>query len=136
MSKPIDLRKQYLKLAYEQLNPTANDLNSLQQVLVNWFCFKFNTTPNDPRLLGMRLDELLVLRMMHEINDKPAVLEEITVGSSQEDYEEWLKHEMGEGYKPMDQMVAEAEEQEREELDLAEALPDRIDTDFKSVQGG
>jgi len=133
MSKP-DLRKQYLKLAYEQLNPTSNDLTSLQQVLTNWFCFQFNTTPNDERLLKMHLDELLVLRMMHEIREKPAVVEEIQSGFA--DYEEWLKDQMGDNYKSTEQLVADAEKIEEEERKLAETLPNRIDTDFSAVKGG
>lgn len=131
MSKP-DLRKQYLRLAYEQLNPTANDPAALEQVLVNWFCLKFNTTPNDPRLLGFRLDELILFRMMNEIHEKPAVLNEI---HTNDEYEKWLQSEMGVDYKSVDQMVADQEEIEKEEAVLAESLPDRIETDFKKIRG-
>jgi len=132
MSKP-DLRKQYLQLAYDQLNPKDSNLKALEQVLTNWFCLKFNTTPNDERLLGFRLDELLLFRMMHEIYDRPSVMEEI--GPQGDEYEEWLKKEMGEDYKSMDQEIAQAEKLEAEEKALSEALPDRIETDFSSVQG-
>lgn len=132
MSK-LDLRKHYLQLAYDQLNPRSNSIESLQQVLVNWFCFKFNTTPNDQRLLGMRLDELLLLRMMNEIHDRPSVVEEI--GSQGDEYEEWLKREMGDSYKSADQMVSDHERLEEEEKILTESLPERVITDFNSVRG-
>ena len=94
---------------------------------------KFNTTPNDERLLGMRLDELLLFRMMHEIHDRPSVIEEI--GPQGDEYEDWLKKEMGEEYKSMDDMVAQQEQIEAEEKAIAETLPDKIETDFSSVQG-
>lgn len=132
MSK-LDLRKQYLKLANEQLNPVGNDFKALEQVLTNWFCLKFNTTPNDDRLLNMRLDELLLFRMMHEIHDRPSVLEEI--GPQGDEYEEWLRNEMGADYKSMDQMVAQHEKLEADEQTIAETLPDKIETDFSSVRG-
>lgn len=132
MSK-LDLRKQYIQLAYDQLNPKGNDLKALEQVLTNWFCLKFDTTPNDPRLMGMRLDELLLFRMMHEIHDRPSVLEE--VGPQADEFEEWLKNEMGDGYKSVDQMVVDHEKLEQEEKKLAEEFPDRIDTDFKATRG-
>lgn len=132
MSK-LDLRKQYLQLANHQLNPSGNDFRALEQVLTNWFCLKFNTTPNDERLLGMRLDELLLFRMMHEIHDRPSVLEEI--GPQGDEYEEWLKNEMGNDYKSMDDMVASQEKMDSDEKQLAENLPDKIETDFGSVRG-
>ncbi len=129
MSKP-SLRKQYLQLAYDQLNPKGSNLKALEQILVNWFCFKFQTTPNDERLLAMRLDELLLFRMMHEIHDTPSVIDEI--GPQGDEYEEWLKKEMGDSYKSTEQMVESQEKLEEEEKAIAESLPDRIDTDFKS----
>lgn len=132
MSK-LDLRKQYLKLAYDQLNPKENSLKALEQVLTNWFCLKFSTTPNDERLLGMRLDELLLFRMMHEIHDRPSVIEEI--GPQGDEFEEWLKKEMGEDYKSMEQEVEQAEKLEAEEKAILDTLPDKIETDFSSVQG-
>lgn len=132
MSK-LDLRKQYLKLAYDQLNPKENSFKALEQVLTNWFCLKFNTTPNDERLLGMRLDELLLFRMMHEIHDRPSVIEEI--GPQGDEFEEWLRKEMGEDYKSMEQEVEKAEQLEAEEKAIADTLPDKIETDFSSVQG-
>lgn len=132
MSK-LDLRKQYLQLAYDQLNPKGNDFAALEQVLVNWFCLKFNTTPNDERLLGMRLDELLLFRMMHEIHDRPSVLEEI--GPQGDEFEEWLKREMGDEYKSVDEMIQAQEKLDEEEKQIAESLPDKIDTDFSSVRG-
>ena len=132
MSK-VDLRKQYIQLAYDQLNPKGNDLKALEQVLTNWFCLKFNTTPNDERLMGFRLDELLLLRMMHEIHDRPSVLEEI--GPQADEFEDWLKKEMGEDYKSMDQMIDQQEKLEAEEKAIAETLPDKVETDFNAVQG-
>jgi len=129
----VNLRKQYLQLANQQLNPAGNDLKALEQVLMNWFCFKFNTTPSDERLLAMRLDELLLLRMMHEIHDRPSVLEEI--GPQGDDYEEWLMQQMGTEYKSVDQMIRHQEGLDDEEKAIAEALPDRIDTDFSKVRG-
>lgn len=132
MSK-LDLRKQYLQLAYHQLNPKENTLKALEQVLVNWFCLKFTTTPNDARLLGMRLDELLLFRMMHEINDRPSVLEEI--GPQGDEYEEWLKKEMGVEYKSAEDMVVSHEQLEEQEKTIAESMPARIDTDFTAIKG-
>lgn len=131
MSK-LDLRKQYLQLAYDQLNPKTNDLKALQQVLVNWFCFKFSTTPNDERLLSFRLDELLLFRMMNEIHDTPGIIQEI--GSNGDEFEEWLKTQMGPDYKSTEDMIADQEKLEKEEKLLAEALPDRIATDFSSFK--
>lgn len=126
MERKTDLRKQYLLLANEQLNPKANDLKALEQVLINWFCMKFETTPNDPRLLGMRLDELLLFRMMHEIQDRPSVLMEIEA----DDHETWLKKEMGDDYRTAEQLTDDHVALDKQEAQLAETLPDRIDTEL------
>ena len=131
MSK-LDLRKQYLKLAYEQLNPSSNDFSALEQVLVNWFCLKFNTTPNDPRLLNFRLDELMLFRMMNEIHERPGVLQEI---QTDDEYEQWLKHEMGDQYQSMKDMAEGITTENKLDEEVAKSLPSRIETDFRKVQG-
>lgn len=133
MSKP-DIRKRFLQLAYAQLNPSLGDLDGLEQALVNWYCFQYNVPPNDDKLLSMTLEELMVLRQMHNLKDNPHLAEELN--SSAQDFEEWLKKEMGDDYVSPEEMISRAEaleKQEQEEVDsLTKELPDVITTDFSN----
>jgi len=132
-TKPkVDIRKRFLELAYAQLNPQLNSIDGLEQTLVNWYCFQYNVPPNDDKLLGMTVEELLVLRQMHNLRENPHLGEELR--SDAGSYEEWLRKEMGEEYMSPEEMVAKAEEQEKkdkeEEEQLAKQLPDVVTTDF------
>lgn len=131
MSK-IDIRRRFLELAYKQLHPDLTTLDGLEQALKNWYCFQYNVPPNDDKLLDMTVEELLVLNQMHKLRAEPALAEEI--GGAANEYEEWLKKEMGDGYVSIEDMVANAElqeEAERKEIeDLAKDLPSVITTDF------
>lgn len=133
MSK-LDVRKRFLQLAYAQLNPALSDLEGLEQALVNWYCFQYNVPPNDDKLNSMTLEELLVLRQMHNLRENPHLVEELN--SDKGSYEEWLKKEMGEDYMSMDDMVSETEAMEKAEKEtvekMAQDLPDVITTDFSN----
>jgi len=127
----IDVRKKFLRLAYEQLNPKLDSLDGLQQALINWYCFQYNTPPNDQRLLSMTLEELLILQQMHKIKENPQLADE--VNPDYEDYETWLKREMGQDYVDEEAMIQKALAVEAEEKALAEKLPEKIHTDFTKI---
>lgn len=132
MSK-FDIRKRFLKLAYDQLNPNITSLDGLEQALKNWYCFQYNVPPNDDKLLDMTLEELLILNQMHQLKDNPHIADEI--GRESDGYEDWLKKEMGDSYVSMDDMVTQAELLEREEKEFLKKneLPEIIKTDFSST---
>ena len=134
MSK-LNIRKRFLQLAYNQLNPSINSIEGLDQALTNWYCFQYNVSPLDDKLLSMTTEELLVLQQMHQLRENPHLADEIT--SEAQSYEDWLKQEMGEEYITTEQMIESVEELDKEEAEIAAELkakyPDRITTDFASV---
>jgi hypothetical protein len=133
MSK-FDIRKRFLKLAYDQLNPNITSLDGLEQALKNWYCFQYNVPPNDDKLLEMTLEELLILNQMHQLKDNPHLADEI--GREADGYEEWLKKEMGENYISEDDMVKKTEMLEKEEKEFLqknkEKFPDTVSTNFSN----
>lgn len=134
MSKKPDIRKRFLKLAYDQLNPDLSTVEGLQTALMNWYCFQYNVPPNDDKLLEMTLEELLVLNQMHKLKENPSLAEEI--GSNSDDYEDWLKEQMGEDYVNPDEMIKAAEDlEESERKEALEKYPDVVTTDFSKVNG-
>lgn len=134
--KKFDIRKRFLKLAYEQLNPNLGTIEGLEQALTNWYCFQYNVPPNDDKLLDMTVEELLVLNYMHKLKDNPHLADEISSESG--DYEDWLKKEMGDNYTSIEDMVKDAEKLDQEDKELmtkmANELPDRITTDFTKLE--
>jgi len=134
--KKYDVSKRFLKLAYDQLNPNLATFDGLEQALSNWYCFQYNVPPNDDKLMSMTLEELLILRQMHRLREEPNLSEELNPDA--ENYEEWLKREMGEDYQSPEEMIALAQAAEEEDLREVEAVknqyPDKITTDF-SVLG-
>jgi len=134
--KPTDIRKRFLRLAYEQLNPNLGTIEGLEQALTNWYCFQYNVPPNDDKLLEMTVEELLVLHQMHRIRENPHIVDEIT--SENENYEEWLKKEMGDDYASPDEMAEQVEALNKEEKEFAEKVrkeyPEVITTDFTKLE--
>lgn len=137
MSKKIDVRKRFMKIAYDQLNPDLSSLDGLEQTLVNWYCFQYNVPPNDDKLLSMTLEELLVLNQMHRIHDNPELAEEFD--PKFKSYEDWLKAEMGDDYVSDEDMIAQMEAYEREEKEIEkeilETYPESITTNFPGTEG-
>lgn len=129
----VDVRKRFLQLAHSQLNPKSIGIENLEQALCNWYMFQYNVPPNDDKMLSMTLEELFVLRQMHNLRDNPQLAEELD--SSQGSYEEWLKKEMGDEYESPEELLAREEEQEKiakeEEDRLIKDLPTMITTDFR-----
>ena len=123
------------KIADNLVNGEANSLEGIQQKLITWFCFNFNTTPNDDRLLDMTLEELIVFYLMYRIKDDPSY----TSHEEQDEYEEWLKEEMGENYNSEEDMMKAHEEEDKKEKQELEKIkskyPDKITTDFENFQG-
>ena len=133
MSK-FDIRKRFLKLAYDQLNPNITSLDGLEQALKNWYCFQYNVPPNDDRLLDMTLEELLILNQMHKLRENPALTDEL---DSDNNYEDWLRKEMGKDYISQEDMLKQAEELDKHEKEFLEKnkdkFPSSIKTDFSDI---
>jgi hypothetical protein len=134
----------FLRIADAHVNADTSTFDGLERQLKAWFAFKYNTTLEDPRLLDMTLEELLVLHQMHRVKDNPEVIEEV-FNPEVKSFEEWLKKEMGESYVSDEQMVEQvleydkAEAAKREEADaqakiITEELPDKILTDFSQLR--
>ena len=95
--------------------------------------FTYNTTENDPRLLDMSVEELLVLFQMHRLKNTPELAE--STGDPAAEYENWLKTEMGEGYLTDEQMSEGMEKEEKAfQKRVRERFPDRISTDFSQFK--
>lgn len=60
-----------VKAAHEMINAKTDSLEGLERYLIAWFCTKFETTPNDDRLQGMTLEELVTFFYMNRIKDDP-----------------------------------------------------------------
>ena len=134
MTKKPDARKRFLKLAYDQLNPDLTTVEGLQTALINWYCFQYNVPPNDDKLQELCLEELLVLNQMHKLRENPNLAEEI--GSNSDDYEDWLKGQMGDEYVNPEDMIKTAEDlEESERREVLEKYPDKVTTDFSKISG-
>lgn len=136
----------FIKAAHAMLHADTSNMEGFERFLVSWYCFKYNVPPNDEKLLEMTLEELATLYFMHRIKDDPSFIAETIAGK--DDYEEWLKQEMGEDYISDEEMVDQMIEYEKgqaskkpsensvEDLKAAvkrlKDLPDRITTQFKS----
>jgi len=129
--------KKFEQIANDQLHGKTDTLLGIQRKLITWFCLTLNTTPTDPRLLAMTLEELIVFYLMHKISADPDYISE----SEKDDYEAWLKKEMGEAYVSEEGMIdkqakLEKEKKENQETEQIDELPDRITTDFTSINKG
>ena len=121
----------FLRIAESYTSPDTTTAEGIEKAMIAWYAFKFETTLNDPKLLDMTVEELLVLYYMHKIKDNPDILKEKT---EEDDWEEWLKSEMDDNYETDGQMVStiekEAEEYTRKVRAQFGELPDQITTDF------
>lgn len=123
--------KNFEKIAKEHLYGKTDTLDGIERRLIAWFCLTFNTTPKDDKLLDLTLEELLVLYYMHLFKNNPEFVSE----DEKDDYEEWLKKQMGEHYTSeegmVDQLVKYEEEEKRKSEELN--LPEKITTDFSNL---
>jgi hypothetical protein len=129
--------KNFIHIANEYVNPDVTTVAGIEKFLIGWYCFKFNTTPNDDKLGEMTLEELMVLYQMHRIKDDPNYFTEQTAADKQT-YEDWLKEEMGEDYASEEANIQAIEQEEKDYTkkvrDRFKELPERIDTDFSQFQ--
>lgn len=126
--------KNFLHIANELLNPNTDTLDGIQKYLETWFCFKYDTTPNDARLQEMTLEELMILYQMHRIKEDPNYYAEQT-NPQTESYEEWLQREMGSEYASEEENIKQIEEADKEfTKKVRERFPDKITTDFAQFQ--
>lgn len=132
-----------VKAAHEMINAKTDSLEGLERYLIAWFCTKFETTPNDDRLQGMTLEELVTFFYMHRIKDDPETVSRM-ISDGDDDYERWLREEMEEEYVTDEEMVQGMLQYEENQKDKRRAkdeeikakvkeLPDRITTDFSSI---
>lgn len=128
--------KNFTRIAFEKLRGDTSTLDGIEQWLKAWFCLTYNTTENDDRLLDMTVEELLILHQLHRVKNNPTEVEVELNGKTSEDddFEQWLKEEMGETYLTNEEMV-EGMKQEEEEYQekmqkLKKDLPSKISTDF------
>jgi len=132
MSKKYGV-KNFLHIANDYINPDLTKLDGIQRWLMGWFAYTYKTTLNDDKLVDMTIEELLVLYNMHRIKDDPNYYEEQTVESS-ENYEDWLKKEMGESYLTDNEMVEGMQEEElkhsKKLKEYIKTLPSKVTTDF------
>ncbi len=79
----------------------------------------------------MTLEELLVNNQMHQIRENP----ELVAHAEADEYEEWLKKEMGEEYISDEQMIEGMADEEKDFTKRIKAqFPDKITTDFSQLQ--
>lgn len=126
--------RNFLNIAKEHVQADTTTLDGIERKLIAWYCFTYGTTPNDERLGEMTLEDLMVLFHMHRIRNNP---DEANQELNPNDYEDWLKKEMGETYMSDEEMVADMEKEERnyqkkvkEVFSDKEKYPDKISTDF------
>lgn len=128
--------KKLEKIANDWVSGKTDTLQGIENRLISWFCFTLNTTPTDPRLLEMTLEELIVFYLGHKIHADPSYM----LTADKDEYEEWLKQEMGENYISEDQMVEAQIEIDKKEQEIYEKikdkLPDKITTDFSQINKG
>jgi len=125
--------KKLEKIAENKVKGEVKTLDDLKRKLTSWFCFTLNTTPNDSRLLDMTLEELIIFYLSHQIKDNP----DYHTQEEEDDYEEWLKSEMGNNYASSEDMIKEHEKLDKEEQQFYDKIkdryPDKITTDFEDI---
>lgn len=126
--KKLNTKQLFLKLAYDELNPDLTTLDGLERGLKNWYCFKYEVPPNDDKLNSMTLEELIILQMMHKIRENPSIAAE--ANGEADEYEDWLKKEMGDDYLSTEQMI---EREEKNKFKMKDDLPNVITTDFEDL---
>lgn len=133
MSKQYGV-KNFIHIANAYVNPDVSTISGIEKFLIGWYCFKFNTTPIDEKLLDMTLEELMVLYQMHRIKDDPQYFDEQT-NDKLKSYEDWLKEEMGEAYVSEEENIQQIEANDREFTERVRSqFPDKIETDFSQFQ--
>lgn len=132
-TRPRSLKK-LVKLAKQKLEPDTSTVAGFKQFLMTWYVLHFNTTFKDPVLLSHTLEELIVLYYVHKLNADPNFADAVLAPeNTEQSYEDWLKERMGDDYIPEDEMVNNMVEYSKKEKELAEKLPDRIDTNFSML---
>ena len=143
MTKPSNPSKyglgNFLSIAKSYVDPDTSTLEGIEKAMITWYAFKFETTLNDPKLLDMTLEELLVLYHMHKIKDNPDIIKQEVAKAEEAEWEKWLQEEMGEVYETQDEMIAnmdkEANNYTKKIREKFGELPDEIDTDFSMLEG-
>lgn len=131
-----------VKAAHDMVNAKTDSMEGLERFLVAWFCTKFETTPNDPRLDEMTLEELVTFFYMHRIKEDPEAIHRL-VDDGEDEYEKWLKQEMEDEYVSDEEMVQgmlQYEENQKDKRRIKDEemkaklkeLPERITTEFPS----
>lgn len=129
MSKQYGV-KNFIHIANDYVNPDVTTMGGIEKFLTGWFCFKFNTTPNDDRLQEMTLEELMVLYQMHRIKDDPNYAQE-QLSPSGDTYEDFLRKEMGEEYVSEEENIRILQEEEEAFTKrIRDQFPERVETDF------
>lgn len=122
-----------VKLADSFVNADLTSIEGFRKHLIAWYVFKFKTTFKDPTLLDHTLEELVLLYLMHEVKDNPQNYEKILGNPEAEDYEEWLRKQMGDDYQTEEEMAKEMLDSQQRIEEIAKTLPDRITTDFSML---
>jgi hypothetical protein len=126
--------KKLESIAEEWVHSKTNTMEGVQNRLTSWFCFTFNTTPNDQRLLNMTLEELIIFYLGYKIYNDSTYFDK----EEKDDYEEFLKQQMGNSYISEEEMIAEQEKLEKQEQEkyrrIKDNLPEKITTDFSQFE--
>lgn len=123
-----------IKLANNYVNADTKNLDGFRRYLTTWYCFKFNVSFKDPTFLSHTFEELVLLYLMHDLRDNPSNYDKILGNKEVDDYEEWVKKQMGDDYLTDEEMVAQMVDYTTKEQELAKKLPDKITTDFSNFE--
>ena len=127
--------KNLIKIAKNRLEPDTTSLEGFKTFLQTWYVIFYRTSYKDPILLSHTLEELTILYYVNKLSADPHFADKILNGSLDEDeeYEKWLQERMGDNYVSEEEQVDNMVEYIKKEKELAEKLPDRIDTDFSML---
>lgn len=85
------------KIAKNRVDNVASTEEELEEFLAIWWSRKYGLPSNHPLFLSRVLEEHLIDYYVNDFLDKPEESEEVTL-EEQEEYEEWVKEQMGEDY--------------------------------------
>ena len=120
--------KNIIKIADSYVNADTSTIDGISRMMQAWFCLEFNTTLNDERLQSMTLEELMLEYFMRKVHNNINYIYESGAKEypyKEDDYEEWLKEEMGNEYVTDEEMTKLHEDE----------LPEIIETSFPSFEG-
>jgi len=99
----------------------SNELELIEWLKV-WWSSTYNLPDNHPLFVNRTIEEHMIDFYIKKFQSNPDELNEDSK-KSKDEYEEWLKKEMGEDYHNEDDFLVDPKMSEKEKLEILEKFP-------------